>query len=159
MRMKTNWQEATYFVAMVHILGFVSIKSWIWCEQERRKLDQLKHWRFSWKFKKEVPTKWLLRSGRSNYRVWIILHSLRNWLSVGIARHYIHVSPTFLLSRRSRRRISLGPYISSVFFEIHQPVVFHDFGADENGWKNCRLSPAEITGLHLHFVSPFVPFR
>jgi len=108
----------------------MSIKSWIKCEQERQKLDQLKHWGFSWKFKKEVPTKWLLRSGRSNYRVWIILHPLRNWLSVEIARHYIHISPTFL---SSCRRISLEPYISSVFFGIHQPAVFHDFGADENG--------------------------
>jgi len=86
--------------------------------------------------------------------VWIILHPFRNWLSVGIARHYIHVSATFL-SSRCRVDGSLGLYISYVFFEIHQPAVFHDFGADENGWKNCQRYPnwnhKIASALHLFF--------
>lgn len=63
---------------------------------------------------------------------------------------------------RRRTEISLGPYISSVFFEIHQPTRYFTISNDENGWKNCRpFRHRESRGgrPHSRICTSSLPFR
>lgn len=138
----------------IFFFEFMSIKSWpMWAKTP--KVGSIKTLRIQLEVQEGSSNKMTFTERKVELPVWIILHPLHNWLSVGIARHYIHVSATFLSSR-----CRVDGYLLDRIFPVFSsksisPQYFTISERTKMDGKIVGTTPTEITRLHLHFISPF----
>lgn len=150
---------------MIRILKFMSIKCWIGEYKRGPELGSIKSTEDSAESsKKELWTKWLLPSGRSNYRVWIILPNPSRVIGFQLKSHatlYIHVLPTFLSSRDDR--FSLGIVYFLCFLRNPSARSISRFRGEGGGGRRKWMEKSSATLKsrgRISFVSPLsLPFR